>query len=291
MPKGSAAEYAKYACNFYVGCSNACTYCFNKRWGWGDVPTLKKCFKDENHALDVFKRELEANMGELQEHGLFFSFTSDLFLKETISLNVAAIDMCVNSWIPVKALTKRADWIDKHNYNQRFYNFPYYIKPDYDDELRLSKTADNMLAIGFSLTGRDDLEPFASTNAERIKAMRKLHAAGFKVWCSVEPIIDFSSSTRMMLECQDFCDHYKVGLQSGKQYDKDDVSDFIWNLINADRFTLRDLPLSEHKYKEFNSKLKYKKIYFKDNILKKAGIRREELPANCVDRNFKIWEL
>lgn len=25
-PKGKAGEYAKYACNFYVGCSNDCDY-------------------------------------------------------------------------------------------------------------------------------------------------------------------------------------------------------------------------------------------------------------------------
>ena len=51
QPAGKAGEYAKWACNFYVGCSNACTYCFNKRWGWGEVPKLKKCFESEEHAL------------------------------------------------------------------------------------------------------------------------------------------------------------------------------------------------------------------------------------------------
>ena len=73
--KGSAAEYARCACNFYVGCSNACTYCFNKRWGWGNVPTLKKCFKNEEHALEVFEKELMANLSELQKHGFLLSFT------------------------------------------------------------------------------------------------------------------------------------------------------------------------------------------------------------------------
>ena len=46
QPAARAAEYAKWACNFYVGCSNACTYCYCKRFNWGDVPKLKACFKD-----------------------------------------------------------------------------------------------------------------------------------------------------------------------------------------------------------------------------------------------------
>jgi hypothetical protein len=29
QPSGKAAEYAGYACNFYVGCSCGCTYCYN----------------------------------------------------------------------------------------------------------------------------------------------------------------------------------------------------------------------------------------------------------------------
>jgi DNA repair photolyase len=31
QPAGKAAEYAEYACNFYVGCSNQCTYCYLRK--------------------------------------------------------------------------------------------------------------------------------------------------------------------------------------------------------------------------------------------------------------------
>ena len=62
-PKGKAAEYSKWACNFYTGCSNGCTYCYLKKGRGskvlgGDKPTLKKCFKDEAHALEVFEKEM-----------------------------------------------------------------------------------------------------------------------------------------------------------------------------------------------------------------------------------------
>lgn len=48
-PSGKAGEYSYWACNFYVGCSNGCTYCYCKKGilagAMGqDKPQLKKCF-------------------------------------------------------------------------------------------------------------------------------------------------------------------------------------------------------------------------------------------------------
>jgi len=255
MPKGSAAEYAKYACNFYCGCSNSCHYCFNRRWGWGNVPTLKKCFKNEKHALDVFEKELMANLPELQKHGFLLSFTTDPLLADCSDLTWEAVMRAMENDVPVKILTKIVGvWVEQ------------IIEHMHDSWKKF-------LAIGFTLTGMDDLEPFASTNAERIKAMRNLHDAGFKVWCSVEPVIDFSSSLDMIIDTKHFCTLYKIGLQSGKMYDKDELLDFVSDVIAKSNLA----PVNN--------------IYFKDSLLKKAGIRREDLPANCVDRNFKIWEL
>ena len=118
QPKGKAAEYAKYAFSGYVNCSNSCSYCylrkgvFAKTMG-GNVPKLKACFKDEEHALEVFEKELMANLPELRKHGLFISFTGDWALKECIELTVKAVDICVENEVPVKLLSKRADFIDK----------------------------------------------------------------------------------------------------------------------------------------------------------------------------------
>ena len=122
------------------------------------------------------------------------------------------------------------------------------------------------IAFGLTLTGHDELEPNASTNAERIEAMRKLHEAGFKTWASIDPIIDFESSSDMIGATMDFCDLYKFGLESGKKYDRKELFSFIENIL-----------------------LQVKsKIYFKDSLLKQAGISRSELPDNCVDRDFNL---
>jgi hypothetical protein len=271
-PQGRAGEYAGYACDFYVGCSCGCTYCYNKTGRFkdtpgGDKPTLKKYFRDEEHALKVFEKELKANLPELQRHGLFFCFPTDPMLPETKDLTELALGICRYWKVPAKILTKRADWVEGHLNN--FDDFCSYAKTD---EI---KSVTDFVAFGFTLTGHDELEPNASTNAERIEAMRNLHNAGFKTWASIEPIVDVRSSFDMIFHTAGFCDLYKVGLMRGKKYDK---SEILWLIKHCHGFS--------RVYEESNFHIKF---YFKDSLLAAAGIRRENLPANCVTRDYDIF--
>jgi DNA repair photolyase len=268
-PAGKAAEYAKYACNFYVGCSNQCEYCYlrkgiGKATLGGAKPTLKKCFKDESDALRVFEKELKYNLPELREHGLFFSFTTDPMLFETKYLTLSAMNLCNDFDIPVKILTKRADWIDDYLWLCDQMEYANGSEIDWSSE---------KIAFGFTLTGHDELEPYASTNAERIEAMRKLHDAGFNTFASIEPVIDVDDSFHQILFSYHYCDLFKIGLESGKRYNKY----YLKSFINA----ICELVDCEDAMKS--------KIYFKDSLLKAAGIRREDLPANCVTRDYNIF--
>lgn len=223
-PSGKAGEYAKWACNFYVGCSNECEYCYLKKGIGkavlgGNKPQLKKCFKDENNALEVFKKELLQNLTELQEHGIFFSFTTDPMLDETMDLTLCAIEECFQSYVPVEVLTKNAENIE--------FCFLGWRGMLGEKQLWFQKHRDK-IAIGFTLTGHDELEPNSSPNAERIASMHKLHDAGFKTFASIEPIIDFDSSMEMIEETLGFCDLYKIGLMSGKRdYNKEALRMFV----------------------------------------------------------------
>ena len=103
--------------NFFVGCSNGCEYCYCKKGilagAMGqDKPQLKKCFKNEAEAFVIFCKEVDKNTEQLREHGLFFSFTTDPLLDETELLTWWASGYATHKGIPVKILTKRADWID-----------------------------------------------------------------------------------------------------------------------------------------------------------------------------------
>ncbi|MDP4201448.1 MAG: radical SAM protein [Bacteroidota bacterium] len=263
-PSGKAGEYSYWACNFYVGCSNDCSYCYCKKGILGHVmgntsPTLKKCFKNELHALEVFEKELKANLNELHKHGLFFSFTTDPCLKETIGLTQKAINIALKNNVPCKLLTKCVDWVKN----------PYGGMPVLWNNAKHYK---NLLAFGFTLTGHDELEPNASSNAERIEAMKRLHEAGFKTWASIEPIIDFDSSWRMIVDSWAYCDLFKIGLESGGKYDINELIEFIKS-VNL-----------------FLSDLLKTNIYWKDSILKAAGFDRDSLPENCVYRDFNLFQ-
>ena len=52
-PSGRAGEYSYWAANFYVGCSNGCTYCYLKKGRGkkvlgGDTAELKKNVEKRN---------------------------------------------------------------------------------------------------------------------------------------------------------------------------------------------------------------------------------------------------
>lgn len=264
-PAGKAGEYAKYACNFYVGCSNDCDYCYCKRGVLGHAMgkpqgTLKKCFADEEQALRIFQKELRENINELQQHGLFFTFSSDPMLPETQELTIKAVDYAITFGVPCKILTKRADfdipqsWI-RHNHLKC------------------------LIAFGFTLTGCDELEKGASTNEERINTMRNLHKLGFKTFASIEPIIDLDKSYRMISDSLPWCDLYKIGLISGKRnYSREELAHFVW-LVNG--FMV-----------ELNTVRKVM-VYWKDSVIDYLNTDRNDFRFtyyHCVNADYNIFK-
>lgn len=205
-PTGAAKEYSEWACNFYLGCTIGCSYCYNKTGRFketfgNDEVTLKKTLKDYPTALKVFQKELLENVDSIRKQGLFFSFTTDPLLNETISMTICAIDRCQHEKVPVKVLTKTGLEIVK----------------------RLNRVAVNpmnnwdkkLVAYGVTLTGCDEEEPHASPNVERIEALKQAKMFGFKTFVSIEPILDFDKSFNMIESTLGYCDLFKVGLKSG----------------------------------------------------------------------------
>lgn len=181
--KGPAAEYSKWGCNIYNGCSSRCTYCFNRNGEraetlGGDYPILKKKLIDEDNAMCFLKDDIEYYLEELQQHGFLLNFVSDPFLPETTELNLRAIFLAQSRFVPVKTLTKQADWVD--------------------DFLQLNNIDKDLIACGFTLTGHDELEPGAASNFQRIQAMKRLKDAGYKTFVSIEPVITFPKSLEMI---------------------------------------------------------------------------------------------
>ena len=251
-PKGKAREYSKWACNFHTGCSNNCEYCYCKKGflgrTWDIQPRLKKCFVDELDAFNIFKKELQTNISELRKDGLFFTFTSDPMLPSTKEFIWDCVCETVRNEIPVQLLTKRADFIDST------------IKEFQNKE---------MVAFGFTLTGCDELEPDASSNADRIKAMEALKRLGYRTFASIEPIINPEASMAVINACCNFCDLFKVGVLSGKkEYDK-----------NAILFMLEQLNGLAKQGVRF---------YLKDSFVQYINLDRASLGTGFVTADFNI---
>jgi DNA repair photolyase len=266
QPAGKASEYSKWAVNFYNGCSGMCTYCYNRhgitaKVLGADKPTLKKALINEECAYVIFEKELRQNIDELRKYGLFFNFVSDPCLPETYRLNRAAIMLCLFHEVPIKILTKQTWWVQS------------FISEATSAGTLLNKhiwRAKRIFSIGFTLTGHDKLEKGTASNTDRITAMKSLHYLGFKTWASIEPIIDFESSLSMIINTVGHCDLYKIGLMSGKKYERDELFNFYSDvtaiLINSEA-----------------------KIYWKNSFLNKANLLREELPANCVASDYNLF--
>lgn len=211
--KGAAREYGRLGCNFYTGCPHECEYCYLKRGApskhlGGNVVQLKKCFEDEDDALAIFCKETVKHYDVLKETGVFFSFTTDPLIPETRTLTLRALNILGSANIPAKVLTKDTSWL---HYEPSHFLLDIAERQGYD------------ISFGFTLTGRDDMEQKASTNAERIEAMRLLHDMGLKTWASIEPVIDWLSANTVIRKTLDCCDHYKIGLRSGVQKDYYDI--------------------------------------------------------------------
>ena len=214
-PKGAAKEYGRGGCNFYTGCPHDCQYCYLKRgllshsMGTTKV-ALKKCFQDEWHALEVFYKELLRDLEYLKQTGIFFSFSTDPLIEQTRTLTLLAAKFAVMQGVPVKILTKAADyreWITILGH--------------------LNKEHRRMIAFGFTLTGCDDMEPGAPSNAKRIRAMEELHFCGFRTFASIEPVINPRKSFEMIESSAHVCDLYLIGLLSGVKADYYDVEDIV----------------------------------------------------------------
>lgn len=235
-PGGAAREYAAVGCNFYRGCPYQCRYCYNRKGmtakvmgvdhallenEFAKVESRPKKYLElsgEEYAFIRFQQEVFKWQDYLRKTGIFFSFSTDPMCDDAFGLTWQCVRYATKEYsIPVKILTKNADfsarqmlWFDMVPMERR-----------------------KMIAFGFTLTGRDDWEPYASKNIERVRLMRVLHEMGFKTFASIEPIVDFDSSFEMIVKSVKFCDQFLIGLMSSRQanglapYDKGECAKFV----------------------------------------------------------------
>lgn len=275
QPQGAAGEYAKWAINLYHGCSNGCTYCYNRRGVlshvFGDKPelaepivkardrNLNRYMKENNltahdaipqkvirdttavSALSIVAKDI-IRIGEdviREDGGIFFSFTCDPFDPD-IDMDILRMIVFVLSdrQIPATILTKNIDWLE----NDKWKDF---LEPDadYPDDLLRD------LTIGFSITGKDKLEPGAPSTEKRIEALHKLHDEyKIKTFVSLEPITSIHTASEVIKKTYQITDEIRIGAQSPIKKDRYDPNEFVGFVIAIKtlargldcRFTVKD---------------------------------------------------
>lgn len=241
QPKGAAGEYAKWAVNLHNGCTHGCTYCYNRRGvlshAFGEEPKLaapiKKLvlkIKQEMYDRGISDSEIDdvkvtkcaiqcilhsdydkLRHTTIREDGIFLSFTSDPLCDECHQLTDTAVWWCIAMKIPVTLLTKSVNFVPSLQLDQDWATEEY----------------KRFVTIGFTLTGMDEMEPHAPANDERIQALSKLHEMGVKTFVSLEPVIRFELSLKMIRESARFCHEFRIGLQSPYKKDRYGRSEFI----------------------------------------------------------------
>lgn len=268
QPQGAAGEYAKWAINLYHGCSNGCTYCYNRRGVlshvFGDklelaAPIIKQRDKLLNEYLkknnmtahdaikkgvvnheslvaarDLISKDLEKiGIDRIrQDGGIFFSFTcdpfdieADMFILQQVVLHL------LFDRIPVTILTKNVNWMQTGLWKSTLRD----LTTDYKDIAR-------HLTIGFTITGKDKLEPGAPSTEERIEALRELHDKYMvKTFVSLEPITSIHTASEVIKKTYQITDEIRIGAQSPIKKDRYDPNEFF-GFVTAVKFLARDLP-------------------------------------------------
>ena len=302
QPQGAAGEYAKWAINLYHGCSNGCTYCYNRRGVlshvFGDKPELaapiirqrdkllneylnknnmtahdaiKKGVVDHKGlmaTIDIISKDLEKiEIDRIrQDGGIFFSFTcdpfdieADMFILQQVVLHL------LFDRIPVTILTKNVHWLQTGLWKSTLRD----ITTDYKDIARL-------LTIGFTITGKDKLEPNAPSTEKRIEALRKLHDEyKIKTFVSLEPIMSIHTASEVIKKTYKITDEIRIGAQSPIKKDRYDPNDFF-GFITAVKFLAHDFPC---------------RFMVKDSMYKQAENFEDTYRDMCIAKLDEIREI
>ena len=305
QPQGAAGEYAKWAINLYHGCYNGCTYCYNRRGVlshiFGDKPELAApIIKSRDRQINYFleRKKLTAHdpipdvvienctnvairsliyndtrrigiFRLIEDGGVFMSFTCDPLDAEDNVQNYTlyAVKKLLRYGIPVTLLTKNVAWLKEDNWKILLEEYPKYV---------CCPNHHALLTIGFTITGKDKLEPGAPSTEERIEALRELHDKYMvKTFVSLEPITSIHTASEVIKKTYQITDEIRIGAQSPIKKDRYDPNEFF-GFVTAVKFLARDL---------------HCRFMVKDSMYKQAETFEDVYRDMCIPQLDKIREI
>lgn len=188
-PRGKAAEYAHLAINHRVGCSHKCRYCYNAI----HKPDFHDDPKDKEGVMAQLQKEAPRRWAHTDKR-VMLSFSGDPYdpVKNN-NLTRAILRMLRSFDIPFQVLTKGG----------------MRAVPDFD-------LYTNLDAFGTTLTLLDpgrarEVEPFAASPPNRIRAIELAYKKGIETFVSLEPVLDATQSLQIIGETYKFVDQFRIG--------------------------------------------------------------------------------
>jgi len=203
-PKGPAGEYARWALNYYKGCTFGCVYCYaaQRAAKFGQVASRadfhcpEKIGVKKGFTPGALRRELEDNHTKIDSRPLL-NFTHDPFqpIEDELHFTRDSIKALHAFGVPVQVLTKNPSGALQH------INL-------FDERDAVAAT----LTFPADDAGRSLFwEPCAPIPASRYVALERFHAAGIQTWVSLEPVVDPAATLQIIRETNGFVSHYKIG--------------------------------------------------------------------------------
>lgn len=220
-PRGRAKEYSELACNWYMGCTHGCRYCFapgcmhKKGEDWYASAPIRE------NILELFKQDAEEMQKEQDKRPVLFSFIGDPYqpIEETKKITRQILRMVQRYKINSKILTKGA------------YSL---VSRDFD----LMKKANVQLGVTVCFVDdamRKEWEPNAAPVEDRFRILREAHQQGISTWVSLEPVIDPDQALAVIRKIHSSVDFWKVGKLNHMKAVEDEVD---WHKFHCDVKTL-----------------------------------------------------
>lgn len=132
------------------------------------------------------------------------------------------------------------------------------------------------LTIGFTITGKDKLEPGAPSTEERIEALRELRDKYLvKTFVSLEPITSIHAASEVIKKTYKITDEIRLGAQSPIKKDRYDSNEFF-GFMTAVKFLARDFPC---------------RFMVKDSMYKQAENFEDTYRDMCIAKLDEIREI
>lgn len=192
QPKGRAREYSELALNIYTGCSNGCTYCFNRNFPWYKEAVFNNPVPRPG-MLKELEKYCEKREGDPRE--ILLCFTCDPYPAPPCDDITRQVLLILEEYkMRAQVLTKGGTRACR----------------DFDILGR------NNWKFGSTITLCNEgsariYEPHAALYSDRKEAILRAREAGVYTWVSLEPVIDPEQAIFILEDLMYCVDYWKIG--------------------------------------------------------------------------------